>query len=699
MFRQPPTRDDAPQLRVVRSRMAAEDGWILVPAFILMTIVLALGFALLLVVDRQTSEAKAKRTTDAAQVLTDGVASSAGTALASLDTLASAGLAAAFPTQGGCQLIRGTLTGGQETAPVGETPAAAVARNVRNAVKQHFDENNNEYLRNTAEATKWSVNICPDRTNGTDVWSDDYLNQTVTTPSNAARRAVWVRAQADVRAVAGTVSSQSRASAIKVRQASAPFVAPEDLAIGAASFSTDLGTGTTTLLQDGVVGKLVLQGLLAQGKLIQNDSAKIGLRCGVLDALDNPGLNLCLNGALGGANSVMNGATNTLNLGDLGNQLGGILGTNRTVNLSDFNIAPDRARAAFKALALSSGTYVNAVGGGTAGTAGASTSCFANTATNEAGVSNGTTLTAANTANRVVYIRQVGDGGVGATDPFCTVPPNISPAVLVIERGGARVTSDFTGVLYAANRQEVDGATTAEEVQAKRKTARLRETIRIEQPGKVTGAVWTDGAGGQAGLYPTTSQPTNAALLNVGGAQGICSLPVLGPVVNVLGQTLQGVLDFLGNTVGGLLSGYQYRSVYGNTSGCDLLKGILGNLTTSQLIGVFGSGDANKSVVVSERRRCSGSVVLGACLGTWGPWEPAETKQFDIPSLLSNLSAPTVLNQLLGTLGATLTNWTAVDRNIDRIRLANVGMAVGSEPVPSTYRSVQPLASLVEGGS
>jgi hypothetical protein len=195
------------------------------------------------------------------------------------------------------------------------------------------------------------------------------------------------------------------------------------------------------------------------------------------------------------------------------------------------------------------------------------------------------------------------------------------------------------------------------------------------------------------------SQPTKTALLSVGGEQGICSLPVLGPVVNALGQTLQGVLDFLGNTVGGLLSGYQYRSVYGNTSGCDLMKGILGNLTTSQLIKVFGTGETNKSVVVSERRKCTGPIVLGACVGSFGPWEPAETKQFDIPSLLSNLAAPNVLDQVLGTLGATLTNWTAIDRNIDRIRLANVGMAVGSEPVPGTYRSVQPLASLVQGGA
>lgn len=685
--------------RDLRARLASEDGWILVPAFILMTVVLALGFALLMVVDRQTSEAKAKRTSDAAQALTDGVASSAGKALASFDTLASAGLAAAFPSQGGCQLIRGTLTGGPEAAAPGETSPQAVARNVRNAVKQHFDETNNEYVRNSAEATKWSVNICPDRTDGSDVWDDQYLNQSVTTPSAAPRRAVWVRAQADVRATASTVSSRSRASAIKVRQANAPFLAPEDLAIGAASFSTDLGTGVTSLLQDGLVGKLVLQGLLGQGKLIQNDTAKIGLRCGLLDVLDNPGLNLCLNGALGGVNSVMNGATNTLNLGDLGNQLGGILGTNRTVNLGDYNIAPDRARAAFKALALSSGTYVNAVAGDVAGSTGASTSCFASPATNEAGISTGTVLTAANTAGKVVYIRQVGDGGTGTTDPFCTVPANISPAVLVIERGGARVTTDFTGVLYAANRQEVDGATTADEVAAKRKSARLRETIRIEQPGKVTGAVWTDGAGGQAGLYPMASQPTKTALLSVGGEQGICSLPVLGPVVNALGQTLQGVLDFLGNTVGGLLSGYQYRSVYGNMSGCDLMKGILGNLTTSQLIKVFGTGETNKSVVVSERRKCTGPIVLGACVGSFGPWEPAETKQFDIPSLLSNLAAPNVLDQVLGTLGATLTNWTAVDRNIDRIRLANVGMAVGSEPVPGTYRSVQPLASLVQGGA
>lgn len=702
-----------------------DGGWVLVPAMVMMAVTLVLALVLLAVVDRQSQSARERRTTDAAQALADGVVTSTGTALASMNTTDAASLAAAWPTTGPCSVVTGDLGASTATAPPpGETAAQALSRRIQAAVKRGFDETDNDYVRTAAASTKWSVQLCPDR--GGDVWSDDFMDSAVTTPASAPRRAVWVRAQADVRGVAGKVTGGSRAAATKVRQANAPFVAPEDLAIGTASFTTNLSTDVTNLLKDGPVGALVVRGLLGQGHLIENGQAKIGLRCGLLDALDNPGLNLCVGGALGGTNSVVGAATNTLGLGALGTTLGGILGIDRTLNLGSYTIAPDRARAAFEALARQNGNYVDTVAGGAAGTPAASTSCFANASTN------GKFLTAQNTADQVVYIRQVGDGGVSGTagdDPFCTLPPGISPAVLVVERGGARVTGAFTGVLYAANRQEIDGATTPAQVEAKRASARYRETVRIEYPGKVTGAVWTDGAGGQVGLYPQAALSTQS-LLTVGGNDGICSVPAVGPLLNGIDSLLTTVTGLVENALTTVFdvvryertqTQHRYPDGIAKPTRCQLLKRTLGNLTTSQLIDLFRTGGRVDVEVGEERHRTQQrKATIGCALGGalsdlvglpdtcwtptdpeagWSAWALEKTQTSTVAGFVNTLTAPDVVNQLLAAISATLTNWTAVDRNIDRIRLANVGMAVGAEPVPGTYRVVPARGTLVAGGS
>ncbi|MGE4427448.1 MAG: hypothetical protein AB7G37_13445, partial [Solirubrobacteraceae bacterium] len=420
--------------------------------------------------------------------------------------------------------------------------------------------------------------------------------------------------------------------------------------------------------------------------------AKIGLRCGLLDALDNPGLNLCLGGALGGVNSLVGDATDTLQLGALGDALGGILGIDRTVNLAAFSIAPDRARAAFERIARSGGIYTGdpdpndpdsetdgpVPGGGATTTA----SCLAGTSIDP--------------TDKFVYIKQVGNG-----DEYCLLPPNINPRVLVVESGRVRVTGAFTGVLYAVNRQEIAGATTPAQVAAARATAPLRETVRIEYPGKVTGAVWTDGAGGQVGLYPPGTAPTSDALVNFGDG-GICALPVLGPVLDLVGGVLGGVLDLVGGVLE-LVVGVQteVRTVGGETTSCGLLKRVLGNLTTSQLVSLFGTGASNVSVPISEQRTRTCKTWLVVCLtwNNWTAWGPRDSRSVNVRSLLENLAVPNVLNQLIGTLSGVLLDWTAVDRDIDAIRLAGVPMAAGAATVPGTYRNVPPSAALVDAGT
>ena len=103
------------------------------------------------------------------------------------------------------------------------------------------------------------------------------------------------------------------------------------------------------------------------------------------------------------------------------------------------------------------------------------------------------------TAAQVIFVEKVGSTG----EQYCNVRADATAKILVVRRGGVRVSAHFTGVVYALNQQECtnpDGTCST----ADRANAVPREVVRIEgNTGHVTGSVWADGAGGSVGIYPS----------------------------------------------------------------------------------------------------------------------------------------------------------------------------------------------------
>jgi hypothetical protein len=264
------------------------------------------------------------------------------------------------------------------------------------------------------------------------------------------------------------------------------------------------------------------------------------------------------------------------------------------------------------------------------------------------------------------------------------VPPGTRAKILIVERGAIRIKGAFTGVVYALNKQECtqsDGTCSSND----HAHAITREVVRIDgNAGKVTGSVWTDGAAGAVGIYPslTPTSVSTASLINVGDVTtGVCGIPGVTTLVNTLTSTLNGLL----NLVTGLLTNEQVRYPNGASSptGCDLLKTQLGSLTSSQLLDLYAGGGSQTIVTTEHRTRAN-------ILAPWGPWTTNTTSTVAFPNVLTS-ALPSVVSQVSGLVGATLNNYTAITYDAPTVSNATSSIAQGAGPVVGTYRNVAPL--------
>jgi hypothetical protein len=635
-------------------QLGSEEGWVMVPVIVLMVVAMAVAFALLAIVDTQTGQSREQRSKDSAQTLAEGAISSTANVLAD----SASGLVWKITA---CESVTGNLVS-PSTAP-----STSFAAKLTKEIQDRFAGTSPDYTPSASQKTAWRVDVCP--VQSTDArWSDSFLTRAaVPAAGGSAPASLWVRGQATVRArAAATNAENTRTVASKVRQSSTPYPVPKDFAVGTGAFSTDVGLATNTATSSLLAGRIVKP-------LIADQNSKMGVRCGLLNTLNNLS-STCVTGALAG----VGGTTNALGLGVLNTALG----VDRAQMLNTWSMAPKDAIDAWLAEAKASNTYTAQV----AGVGDVRTKTVPATVTGGADCFSGSP-----TASQVIFIDQVGNG-----EQYCNVRADATAKILVVRRGGVRVSAHFTGVVYALNQQEctnADGTCST----ANRTNAVPREVVRIDgNTGYVTGSVWADGAGGSVGIYPSlnlTGTGPNASLLAVGGANGICSLPVLGTVLNTLGTTLAGLTSVVGKVLP-LVTGVQEEVRYPNggsaPTGCSLLTGQLGGLTTSQLLNVFGSGGTT-NVVLSEHRTQTCKTWLLLVCTAWnapGPWTPRDTASVTVPALLST-GTPSVIEQVAGVLGATLNNYTAITYDATVVNNASAQIAQGAGPVVGTFRNLE----------
>lgn len=643
-------------------RMGSEDGWVLAPVMILMVIAIGVGTALLTIVDTQTQQSSKQRKVDSAQTLAEGAVSATANVLA-VDHSASI-----WPVAGGCATVSGDLT----TAST--QPSTSLAAKVTSEVQSRFSGTSPDYAAGAGRNTIWRVDVCP--VEGSEArWEETFLARSSPAPASSATLvSLWVRGQASVNSA--TAAENSRAVVSKVRQSSTAFTPPANFAVGTGVFSTDISATLNTALTNNssLVGSIVTS-TLGTDPLIAASSSNIGVRCGLLTMLDNPG-STCLAGSLAG----VAGVTNATGLGTLNS----LLGIDRTKALGTWTMAPDDAIEAWREEAQQSGVYSpasapvpgfgNDVTKSVSGGSGSGYDCFLGTPT----------------SSQVIFIEQVGNG-----EQYCNVPAGKTAKILIVERGAVRIQGTFTGVVYMLNKQEctqADGSCSADD----REDAVTREVVRIDgNNGKVVGSVWADGAGGAVGIYPAlpTSSVASSSLLGLGDATtGICGLPAVGAALTTVNSALTSVANLVG-TVLALTASTQEEVRYPGggpaPSPCSLLQGTLSGLSSGQLLDLYGTA-SSQTVVTSERRtRTCKTYFLLVCTAwnPWSGWSTRDTQTVALPALLTGASS-SVVGQLGSLLGSTLTNYTAIQYDAATVTNSSATLTQGAAPVVGTYRNV-----------
>jgi Tfp pilus assembly protein PilX len=376
----------------MRARLRSEQGWVLVTAMLVMTVMLGAGFAVLSIVDTQSKASGVERVSDSTFNLAEGVLNSDAFLLSRNWPELASQTPAGLTTACGLQSYTGTLATALPTSVAGQ---------IQNLVNQTFS--GGDY---TGGAT-WKVNICDD-TGRTNTWDDSLLTAPAydsngPDPTTGIRR-LWVRAQS-------TVKARSRAVVALVQVNVVPTMPPK-FAMLAGGFSTDL-TATTGALTSGVAGELV-KDLTGSDQLIKPDpsdpsppaggSGKIGVRCAVL--------NLCVTGAFTA----------------LGSGLDSFLLGNDYIQYGSPTAASDDAIAQLRKQAQTSGTYY-------------------------ASIANGANCLPASPAGKVIFIEQVGNGSQNCVIAATSSAKAVIVGSGGIAISGANTL--FTGVVYALNRQRL----------------------------------------------------------------------------------------------------------------------------------------------------------------------------------------------------------------------------------------------------
>lgn len=730
----PTRRQRAPVASDRWSRIADDRGWVMVPVMALLVIAIGLGFAGLALVDRQTSASADERQSDAAQTLAEGALNATATVLANDDGRGEWSRTAS----NGCTLVRGNL------ADAASSTAHPFVQALTAQVRASFDASTgsdgrlrSSYATRGARDTRWRVAICrtaPDPQTDAVPWSTSSTSDDVRsgpTGGTQGRRQLWVRAQADVPAAANE-ARRSRAVVARVQEDGGGFVPPREFGIGAGGFSTDVGAGLNGILQplanDNPLLGSVLGDLLgtSENKIVATDTTAtdaenrkglMGVRCGVLNALDDLwtadlasllDVNACLGGVLAG----VDGLTDSLGLEPL---LGGVLGVDPPFrNLKGLRMAPTGAIEGYRAAANTAiGVYRGADDQGTgAGDVrdysrtipGSVPSCLSD--------AEWTRLAAQpDLSQAVVFIEQVGDG-----EQYCAIDRPSKAKAFVVNRGGVVIRSTFTGLVYALNGNENISQSNPNNLQ------KPRELVRIEGPGQVTGAVWVDGVRGQIGTYPanadaaanTFTSGLQSSLNSLTGPvdETLCTLAnsngVLGPVVSLVSGVLTGVLDL----VGALLPLGEQAQVQvlpasvttaptgpppGNTEqACGLVK---------RALGLAGSTAVYNGTAVTENVPTQAWLRTRGCLivcGQWSGWTKVSAAQGGTGSQPVALNAG-LLDGVLGVNGlltgllsgvedAFRNQPPAVQHRVSVIENARILLPDNAAFVPNTFRNLPPTA-------
>jgi hypothetical protein len=713
-----------------RARLRAAHGFVLVPVMAFLTVSLGLAFAMLLLVERQIHAAGEQRDLDATQVLAEGVKAATANVLALPD-------ADAWWTGTGCHVVTGDLA----TAPAAGTTddtrlRAAIAREVQRSFQDA--EASTTYAR-AGRTVAWSATVCPttDTGAGTDgPYTDAVLSRTGATGTINGRRSLWVRAQARVRDAQGR-SVRVRAVAEKVRQGATPFVPPTTFAVGTGTFASDLGTQAAQLFRDLSRSSIVLDGAIGKvlgvsnRQLIEDDAARIGVRCGLLNGLEDTtnlqidpaslNLGLCLGGMFSGLDDIAQRTGLDALLGPTGLNLG----LNRFTALDTFAMAPSIVQDAYRSTALlplsatdaRTTAYLSPVAGSS------------DPATAPECAVDWSTVT----TSRVLYIAQVGDG-----EQYCQIPAGrtVQAKAVVVARGRIVVRGRIESLLYLLNRNECDAAPrpsscTVAIRRASRPSGKPREVARIEQQGSVLGAVWADGAYSQVGLYPATAANEVTVGNEITRVLGnlvqradaivdsqVCNIsnagvPIVTPLLNAVTGLLNGVLQLVGSLVAGTVSTQilpagvtpQSNSAAPTTydQACRLFNTAL--ITQQAAVKLLDVSKLGGTVPITNAK-----VWVRKTAGLLSPaydWRLATAQEiassgatvptsFQIPAVSSVLSSlgtlignePTVVD-LLNMVTNVFSNRTMVERDASVITRSQIDVPNGLVRVPGTFRSAR----------
>jgi len=429
-----------------------ESGAALVTALMCTLIMLALGIALLAIVDTQASESGSERTRDKGFNLSESVLNSQAFVLGRNWP---ANSATALNGTAGCSVSASGFgtTVGSGVPTVGTAAAIAAVERLRPNI-------NASYTDAAYASASWQVNACDDF-DGTTVWTDTVLNN-VGYDANDNNK-MWVRAQSIVdgktRALVGLVNVREL-PALKSR-----------FGLVAGNVSEDVSSATLAITNAAVLGPL-RNGLLGNNPPVAADlpdhpvpaSGVTGLRCGLLENLAQ--VKTCITGAIGALSQVP--LINTLVGGGKYEQFP------TTTSMSKSAIGQLRAQAE------NTGQYI------------------ASALTTDVNCG----ITIPSDASKIVFIEKVGNG-----DQSCVLNVGTSKTYKAVVVGSGRIiirgnntitnydtapnTNRLTAIVYGLNLQTSDHSATSP----------TKEIVRIHLGARVQGAVHADGKNATVGLY------------------------------------------------------------------------------------------------------------------------------------------------------------------------------------------------------
>lgn len=481
----------------VTARARSERGSALIVSVIATVLMLALGLALLAIVDTQASESGKERTRDRAFNLTESVLTKQSFVIGrNWPGTAPAGNPA-------CSAANAGFSGAIDDSAVG----TAEVERLRSTLNTLYGSES------AYDGSPWQVNVCDDGTPDTTVWSSSILSNPAWDADGDNK--VWVRAQAKVggrtRALTGLVQ-------VRTKQA---FDSRFGLVSG--SLKDDLGSTVDSLATgalNGVLGQILNTTPTVAPDPTSATSGVTGLRCGLTDLTATP-LSTCVSGTIAALGSLP--LVKSLLVPKMET-----FPTNTTATPVDI--------AQLRTQAKAGGTYTAQSAGGTTGTTQA---CQ---------------LTGSPNQNSIVFIEKVGTG-----NEWCVLDVAVSKRyrAFVVGSGGVIVKGNgsattvaaspnvnvFQGVVYGLNLQRhpvADGGMGLGDA-----VTPGREVIRITNGAHVKGGAYADGKSGRVGIYPPELVLSNSAMSNLIDSLVPCTTVLLVRDCTVR-DTVKGVLTTLG---------------------------------------------------------------------------------------------------------------------------------------------------------